>query len=167
MQQSLDPLAQLRDIHQPNMVGSWPLAPGWWFLATLTLVMLIKLISRGFRHWRDNRYRREAIKEINELLNDWHYHQDDKVYLISLQELLKRVALTAFSRDDVASLTGEAWVQFLDRSSNSHDFSVGEMELLVDGNYKPNLVVNVYLMQSLATRWIKRHQTRFIEQTPR
>ena len=166
IEQAPDPLAQLRDIHQPNMIESWPPAPGWWLLATLALVMLITLVSRVFRYWRGNRYRREAIKEMNELLNDWRYHKDDRLYLTSLQGLLKRVALTAFPRDDVASLTGEAWVQFLDRSSNSRDFSVGEMELLIDGNYKPNIVANVESIQSLASQWVKRHQTRFIEQTP-
>ena len=165
MKQPLDHLAQLRDIHQPNMIENWPPAPGWWLLAILALVFLIVVINRCLRHWRDNQYRREAIKEINELLKDWQYHQNDQVYLTSLQELLKRVALTAFPRDKVASLTGEAWVQFLDRSTDSRDFSVGEMELLVDGAYKPSLVVNIESIQYLATQWIKRHQIRFLERS--
>ena len=61
MQQAMDPLAQLRDIHQPGMIETWPPAPGWWLLAALAVAALTALIVRAFRHWRANRYRREAI----------------------------------------------------------------------------------------------------------
>ena len=163
MQQAMDPLVQLRDIHQPGMIETWPPAPGWWLLAALAVAALTALIVRAFRHWRANRYRREAIKELNALLTDWQSHHDDLVYLTSLQQLLKRVALTRFPRDDVASLTGEAWVQFLDRSSGSHDFSMGEMELLIDGSYRPDVAVNVESMQFFALQWIRQHHSRFLE----
>ena len=156
-------MAQLRDIHQPNMIETWPPAPGWWLLATLALAALMTLIARAFRHWAANRYRREAIEELNTLLTEWRSHQDDQIYLASLQKLLKRVALTAFPRSEVASLTGEAWLRFLDLSSNSRDFSVGEIELLIDGNYRPNLIVNVESMQAFALQWIKQHQSRFLQ----
>ena len=84
------------------------------------------------------------------------------VYVTSLQQLLKRTALTGFPRTSVASLTGEAWVQFLDRSSGSHDFSIGEMELLIDGSYRSKISIDVRTMQLFAQQWIKKHGSRFL-----
>lgn len=163
MNQSMDPLAQLRDIHQPTMIETWPPAVGWWILAGLAAAGLLALMIWAYRRWRANRYRREAIKELSGLLTDWRNHQDDSAYLASLQLLLKRVALTRFPRADVASLTGEAWVQFLDRSSGSHDFSMGEMEVLIDGNYRQDVTVNVESLQTFALQWIRQHDSRFLE----
>ena len=166
MQQPMDPLAQLRDIHQPGGIEDWPPAPGWWLLSVLAIAALSALLTKLFRHWRDNRYRREAVRELNTLLADWHSHQDDMAYLAALQELLKRVALTRFPRSNVANLSGEAWVQFLDHSSGSHDFSIGEMEILIDGTYRPEVEVNVEAMQSFALQWIREHDSQFLESRP-
>jgi len=166
MNQAMDPLAQLRDIHQPAMIETWPPAIGWWILAGLAAAALLLALISAYRRWRANRYRREAIQELNSLLDDWRSHQDDGVYLTSLQLLLKRVALTRFPRDEVASLTGEAWVQFLDRSSGSHDFSMGEMEVLIDGNYRQDISINVESLQTFAAQWIRQHDSRFLEAVP-
>ncbi len=162
MQQQADPLARLRDIHQPGMIETWPPAPGWWILAGLALVALIALVTWLFLHWRRNRYRREALKELAALEGHWQANGDDAAYLQALQKLLKRVALTAFPREQVASLTGEAWLQFLDNSTNSHDFSIGEAEALIDGNYRPDISIDVPALQIIAARWINDHQREFL-----
>ena len=162
MQQTIDPLAQLRDIHQPAMIGDWPPAPGWWLLAAMVLSALALLIVKTFLHWRANRYRREAIKELKMLFKDWQLNKDDIAYVTGLQQLLKRVALTSFPRTSVASLTGEAWVQFLDRSSRRHDFSIGEMELLSDGSYRSKINIDVRKMQLFAQQWVRKHDSRFL-----
>lgn len=162
-QQQMDPLAQLRDIQQPGMIESWPPAPGWWLVAIVALCLLIAGCTWLFRRWKENRYRREALKELDCLLIEWHEHQSDLVYLQSLQRLLKRVALTRFPREDVASLTGEAWVQFLDRSTGSHDFSMGATESLIDGNYRQGAEINVETLQKIATNWIRNHHDDFFK----
>lgn len=163
MQQQMDPLAELRDIHMPAPIETWPPAPGWWLLAALATALVIYLIYLAIKHWRANRYRREALAEMSVLLNTWHEDGNDKAYIEALQQLLKRVALTTFPREDVASLTGEAWVQFLDRSSGSHDFSMGEAEVLIDGNYRPDVSIDVPALHSAAAQWIKQHHTKHLD----
>ena len=162
MQQGADPLAQLRDIHMPDMIEAWPPAPGWWILAALGVLLVIAGLTWLFRYWRANRYRREAISELTQLLKDQHKDEDDQAYLEALQRLLKRTALTGFPREEVASLTGEAWVQFLDRASGSHDFSMGEAEALIDGNYRPDISVDAENLHLVAKSWIQKHHPRHL-----
>jgi hypothetical protein len=162
MQQATDPLAELRDIHVPGMIETWPPAPGWWILAIIGLFMVIALLFWLVQRWQRSRYRREAINELKSLSDAWASHQDDAQYLNSLQHLLKRVALTNFPREDVASLTGEAWVQFLDQSTGSHDFSMAETDALIDGNYRPDLNIDVATLESVAKQWINKHNIRHL-----
>jgi len=56
-----NPLDQLRDIHLPEAVSWWPLAPGWWLLMVLTCLLLVGLLICLYRRHQSNRYRRQAI----------------------------------------------------------------------------------------------------------
>ena len=125
--------------------------------------MVIAGLTWLYRYWRANRYRREAMSELVQLLENWHQNEDDHAYLEALQKLLKRAALTSFPREDVASLTGEAWVQFLDRTTGSHNFSIGEAEVLIDGTYRPDISVDVETLHLVAKSWIQKHHSRHLE----
>ena len=160
--QPADPLAELRDIHLPGQIETWPPAPGWWLLALLLLAAVIAGFAFLIRRWRANRYRREARVALRALHNSWQAQQDDQAYLTDLQVLLKRTALTRFPREDVASLTGEAWVQFLDHSTGSHDFSLGAAEVLIDGNYRNDVEIDVPALQASALNWIERHDPKHL-----
>ncbi len=165
MQQATDPLAALRDIQAPGPIETWPPAIGWWLLAGIALIALVGLAVWLYRRWRNNRYRREALAELRSLYEGWQNDRDDRAYLNRLQQLLKRVALTSFPRESVASLTGEAWVQFLDRSTGSHDFSMAESEALIDGSYRNDIEIDVEGLQATASAWIKNHDPRHFEQS--
>ena len=166
-----DPLAQLRDIHLPGPVESWPPAIGWWILLLIILLLALAVFNWLYQRWRANRYRREALKELRQLHENYQQHGDDLLYLARFQTLLKRVALTRFSREEVASLTGESWVSFLDRTSRSQEFSMGKGQVLIEGNYlpatktpatkTPATKVDVAALQDLGVYWIKHHNPEF------
>ncbi|MFP6807907.1 MAG: DUF4381 domain-containing protein [Pseudomonadales bacterium] len=158
-----DPLSQLRDIHLPPPIETWPLAPGWWVLALLAIVLLMAISYWLWRRWRANGYRREARKELGALLNQYALDGDTSDYLQACQQLLKRVALTHYSREHVANLTGESWVAFLDRSLNSNDFSMGSGQILIDVIYSPPPTeaipaADVQQLHQLADLWIRKHR---------
>lgn len=163
MQQQTDPLAELRDIHVPGLIETWPPAPGWLLIAVLGVLALLAFCVWLYRRWRANRYRREAIRELKHLHANWLNDNDDRAYLLAVQGLLKRVALTGFPREDVASLTGEAWVRFLDQSTGSHDFSIGESEVLIDGNYRQDTDINVPALDLVARQWINKHHPNHLQ----
>ncbi len=171
-----DPLAQLRDIHLPGPVESWPPAIGWWILLLIILLLVLTVFNWLYKRWRANRYRREALKELRQLHENYLQHGDDLLYLARFQTLLKRVALTRFSREEVASLTGESWVSFLDRTSRSQEFTMGKGQVLIDGHYSPATKtpatktpatktpatkVDVAALQDLGIYWIKHHNPEF------
>jgi hypothetical protein len=82
---------------------------------------------------------------------------DKHAYLLQCENLLKRVALTRYPRTRVASITGEAWVQFLDRTSGTNEFSMGAGQALIQGSYAPATDVEVDQLHKLARYWIKQH----------
>jgi hypothetical protein len=150
-----DPLANLRDIHIPGALEPWPPALGWWLLAAVAIFLIAFCLLRLFQWWRSKQYRREGIRSLEALLQS---HTSEKQYLQDYSELLKRVALTNYPREMVAHLTGEAWVKFLDTSSGTQEFSMGEGQVLIQGNYEPNPSVNIDQLHQLGQHWIKKHK---------
>ncbi|MBD3646229.1 MAG: DUF4381 domain-containing protein [Pseudomonadales bacterium] len=161
-----DPLAQLRDIHMPPPVDSWPPAPGWWVLAALAVAAVILLAYLAWRHWRANRYRREALRELDALYEQYREGLSPADWLVRYEALLKRVALTRYPREAVASLTGVAWVDFLDKSLGSQEFSMGAGQALIEGLYRPSATPDVDALHRLGRAWIRKHSDITVEPRP-
>jgi len=155
-----DPLAQLRDIHLPQTVADWPPALGWWLLAGLVLFGLFWAISALYRRYKSNAYRRIAQRELTTIAAEYTKDEDARRALIALQILMKRVAITAFNRAEVAALTGLAWTQFLDATSKTSQFSLGPGELLIDGPYERTQDlsrIELTALFSLCAGWLENH----------
>jgi hypothetical protein len=132
-----DPLAQLRDYHLPDPVGWWPPAPGWWLAALLALLLLIWLIRAVLGWHRRRAARRFALRELKALQRAHAKDEDDSVLLRGLSRLLRRFALSRFPRHQVAGLSGEAWLDFLERQHPDSSFRDGPGRLLLDAPYRP------------------------------
>lgn len=105
----------LRDLHLPDPIGWWPLAPGWWMLIALVLVGLGWLLVRAWRIRRFNAPRRYAIQALATLEAEYLSHRNPVVLGQQLSELLRRGMLAYAPRHEVAGLTGERWLAWLDR----------------------------------------------------
>lgn len=105
----------LRDLHLPGEVGWWPLAPGWWFLIVVAVAIASWAAWRGIRHWRHNAARRHALKLLNRYESEYLEHRDVVRLGKQVSELLRRGMLAYAPRAEVAGLTGEAWLEWLDR----------------------------------------------------
>ncbi len=154
----MDPLAELRNIHLPDPVSGFPSAPGWWLLVILICVGVFFLLRWLVRYWRNNRYRRVGISQLNEIFKHFEFDEDQKQYLASFSELLKQLALTIYPRDAVASLTGEEWVAFLDRSADSKAFSMGAGQVLMYSTYEREANFDVQELHKLGLNWIRKHR---------
>ncbi len=144
-------LSQLRDIHLPAPVSWWPPAPGWWLLAALTLTAL-GMIYLIYRRRRRARWRRAALAELGQLRG-----ATGQQYLGEVSVLLRRVAVTRFPRHDVAALTGDDWLAFLDRTlGDGTPFQSGSGRVLASGPYTHKAQVDAAALHALCERWIKR-----------
>ena len=106
-------LSNLRDIVIPDPVPWWPIATGAWVLLAVVVCLGAIFTLHARRNWRRNAYRRAGLA----LLED-----AETAYEISV--ILKRVALAAFPREQVASLYGEEWSAFLHRTCPQCEFSM-------------------------------------------
>ncbi len=105
----------LRDLHLPEPIGWWPLAPGWWFLIVLALVGLGWLLLLAWRTRQFNAPRRYAIHELTNVEADYVAHRNPVMLGKQLSELLRRGMLAYAPRHEVAGLTGESWLAWLDK----------------------------------------------------
>jgi len=113
-------LSRFADIVVPPPVAWWPPAPGWWIVAAALLGILAILGTALIARWRRNAYRRASLTELAAIGT-----VADPASAAAVSAILKRTALTAYPRAEVASLTGVGWLAFLDRTSGRQDFTKG------------------------------------------
>ena len=104
----------LRDLHLPEPVGWWPLAPGWWVVLALLAAGLVWLAWRWYRAWQFEAPRRHALRELARIEAEYLEHRNPVELGKALSELLRRGMLAYAPRADMAGLTGEAWLAWLD-----------------------------------------------------
>lgn len=128
---------QLRDIHGPDPVGWWPVAPGWWLAlgALLAALLAWRLIERRrrrvFKDWRMDARRR--LQRLARRVGK----DDPKVIAGELSELLRRIAMARYGRNACAGLAGDAWLAWLrDHDPSGFDWTEQGRRLL-DLPYAP------------------------------
>ncbi len=146
-------IQDLRDIVIPESVGVWPLSTATWVLLCLLLLSLVVLGWQLLVLWWANTYRRAALRELNTLSPDSHG-------LHRALEILKRTALVAFPRSEVARLSGEKWVAWLNNAAGDATFTGATAELLAADVYRKELPRenDLTLMFKQARKWIRTHR---------
>ena len=158
----LPTLGDLKGLAIPEPVSNAPQTLGWWILLGLLLLGLLALGVLAWRRWRARRYRREGRAALRALERSLADPTRRRHALAQLPALVKRVALAAWPREAVADLTGEAWLDFLDRSYDGDGFTRGPGRLLprlayAEADVDPEGLRD--LMRLLDT-WMDRHRVR-------
>ena len=126
----------LRDLHLPDAIGWWPLAPGWWGVIVIAAVALAWLL-RNFLHTRARgAARRHALRQFEKLTVEYAQHNNAVLYGTQLSELLRRTMLAYAPRKEVAGLTGAAWLEWLDRDMQEPVFQSGSGSALIELPYR-------------------------------
>lgn len=105
----------LRDIHLPEPTGIWPLAPGWWVLIALAVIGFAWLLRWLWQRYQFNAPRRYAMRALAAAAADYQQHRNPVILSKQVSELLRRGMLAYAPRHEVAGLTGDAWLKWLDR----------------------------------------------------
>ena len=156
-------LQNLNDIVLPAATGWWPLATGWYVVLILLLLALVWFAYQVIQRWTKNRYRRAALGELESITAAIEDGSSKEISLRQIPVLLKRSALSAFPRNEVASLSGGRWYDFLNSKVLSPLFTETVTNTLENISYSTGDLSTVKDQEITdllgATRhWIKNHQ---------
>lgn len=147
-------LAELRGWHLPGPVAWWPPAPGWWLVGLILVVLMAMAAAWLLRRHREGAAARAAERELAALEAELARTGDGAAFVRGLSRLLRRFALTRFPRGEVAGLSGERWLAFLDQHGGGWAFRTGAGRALADGPYRPSAEVRAGELAALARAWV-------------
>lgn len=139
---------QLDDIGNPGTVGFSLEGPGWYVLLGVIVVVLLIGFWAYLRHRRKNKYRREALKYLEKI-------SDEPTAILLANELMKRICLTFSSREN-ASLTGKAWIDFLNGQCKSQLFNPSDAEKISAIYYSETPKPDSDFLNK-TTHWVRKH----------
>lgn len=125
----------------------WALTqPGFLVVYTLLFILFSFVLWRVYRRWKENAYRRYALREATRCAGDTD----------NLLALLRQTAMRAYPDHDLATLLGDSWWEFLNSCSRQPLFSENLRDELEQRYHKK---INVTPELELAIRrWIREHQ---------
>ena len=103
-------LQQLADIQEPALLNDWYMAPIWWLLLLLTIVLAVL----AFRFYRRRQLRLAPRRFAQASLATISLEDKDAAHQITA--LLKRFLLTEAPSHPALAYSGNAWQQFLMQS---------------------------------------------------
>lgn len=112
----MDNLANLRDIHMPGPASNWPPAPGWiiFFIIFCTIAVCASIIvSRNYKVWQT---RKHALNLLKKYKKQYPKIISSQRACSLVNELLKKTAFAYYPRSAIASLTGQEWIDFLNKT---------------------------------------------------
>ena len=99
---------ELKDIHLPEQIANYPVAYGWWLLATLIIFMIVVTLIKIRKTAKRNQVKKQALAQLKRLQkNNTEMTNSDII------ALLKWAAMHYFSRAELAKLFGDSLQQFL------------------------------------------------------
>jgi hypothetical protein len=150
-------------------VSWWPLAPGWYGLAFVVTVSALALLRQTRRRSVRDRYRHEALAELARLRAE---SLPVAAAVADRMVLLKRTALSAYPRAEVASLYGPDWWRYLDEHVDQALFAPdlgAECEALAyrdrDSDESEEATRRFERFDHAVERWIREHHRGHRQQT--
>jgi hypothetical protein len=140
-------LDMLEPVPEPAEISMWPQTEGWIWLGAAILVLLVLIVRRWVSWRRANAYRRAALSELKRA-------DDDPVVVANI---LRRTALADYPREQVAGLTGDNWLRFLDGKASGSRFLSEKGKAMAAAPYRGD-VAPVHGLSAMAETWVRKHK---------
>jgi len=160
-QQPLD-LQQLdlRDIHLPEAISWWPIAPGWWIIFA-GIILIITAIFIARRIYLKKQLARDIHSELDNIKRQYKQTENKSQLAKSLSTLLRRANISYYPKTDSAGLIGSEWLAYLDStmtaSSTEKKFQSDIGKALLSAPYCPddaNLDFDATKLIHLCESWL-------------
>ena len=148
----------LKPIIEPIPIDFTMETLGWKVLFMLLIFFVLYSAYKYYLHYRNNKYRRDAISKIQSIVLESNTSIPSLITQVMYQ--LKQTALISFGRKKVASLEGEEWLSFLDKSVKGVQFNKYQ-EIISLAVYKELFKdkipfdKDIFIKSSL--HWIRKH----------
>ena len=157
MNESTDALVQLRDIQLPPALSAWwPLAPGWYVLALLAILIVSGIGVFLYRTINKRRRQQQWQAYLQTIKNNYQHTQDATRTLRELSILIRRIMLIHYPRQQIAALHGQAWLEFLDHTVSCQQFSQGVGKILLQGPYQADCSTDLSEFFNFLNSWLKK-----------
>jgi hypothetical protein len=130
-------------------------------VAVVVLVLMSWGLVRALRARAANRYRRQALTDLDLIEEAFANGASRHGAVLQIPALLKRTALGAWPRTDVAALSGEPWIEFLRARGMPVDRTLER--LLTELEYRPSTFDDITAKEARrcaerAREWIRLHR---------
>ena len=154
-------LKGFQEISNPQTLTWFPLATGWYFIAAFVSIFLGWKLFIAVKNYKANAYRRKALRQLEKINTDFDSgNLSSKKYLQQLRQLLKATTLVVYSRQEVASLSGQQWVRFLNQSTDRDYFDKDILALMQSPTYRQQYEANADSLKRLSlcvAQWLVHH----------
>lgn len=149
-------LGDFVEVVSPQAINWLPQTTGWWWLGAVLALLLLRSLWQRLRVWYHNRYRREAQRRLQQLSPD----ATGPDLALKVNKLLKLTAMAAYSRERVASLSGQEWVDFLQQQTAAPVFSEQQCGTLAAGMYRAQPLDNANGQNLIkaSLEWVRDHR---------
>ncbi len=148
----------IEEILPPDAISWLPTTTGWKILLLVLAAWMARAVWRRWQHWQRNRYRGEALRQLQQLLDE---DLPAGTRLGRVAALLKATALQAYPRRTVAALSGNSWLVWLNSCSEQAIFSERSRDLLQESVYQANPELDGAAITTLfreSASWIRLHR---------
>lgn len=155
-------LKDLVEALPPEAISWWPQTLGWQLVYLIVFITLIRKTIEKIKIYKRNAYRREALLWLDGLPT-YDQAKPQEIYR-KLPTLIRKTAIAAFSREQVAQLSGNDWETWLDEQCPASCFSKNCPNLLHQLAYAPRITIGsekmLVLIQQIK-QWIELHRSQY------
>jgi len=156
-------LKGFQEISDPKTIHWFPLATGWYFVGALVVIFLSWRLFLAAKRYKANAYRRNALRQLEIINTDFNNgNLNHKQYLQQLRKLLKATTLVIYQRHEVASLSGQQWMQFLNKKTDKSYFDKNTLDLMQHSTYQQQYEADTDTLKRFSqcvAQWLAHHHT--------
>jgi len=141
----------------PGNASFWPPASGWWLLLAIIFFLSIWLFLIVQKRNRIRQKKKIVLNRLDALISKIKKNPSNET-LAEINTLLRQLAINTHSRADIASLTGIDWLEFLDKSGKTREFTRGAGRILIEAPYQAGNLSNLNLEEfiPLIRKWVSK-----------